>query len=227
MSQIAAVGDLLCITWCFLLIISSAQLAKIVMHPVRSLKCYVKSGLKFQLMKKEASQLRPTVLAFKLKRTNLAHSRHRRASMEQPTKFKRIIWAVDALQDCSEIETRCLDAIRALDVGSKADIEPVYVVPPQHLTTVSKCYECYGKEAVERLNNRLSVIDSPKFSPPKAIDKSVMSTTGAAKALSDYAEDTATDLIVVGTHCRKGISRFFWEALQNLFFSTRVFRCSW
>lgn len=127
--------------------------------------------------------------------------------------FKKIIWAVDAFQDDLEIETRCLEAMRVLTRGSEPKIEPVYVTPLQQvgapLEGAYPAFEYYGHEAEGALKHRFEKITSPRLSTPKVIDAPVMSTAGVVKTLSVYAGEAEAELIVAGTHSRKGLSRFF------------------
>lgn len=127
--------------------------------------------------------------------------------------FKRIILAIDALADNSKIETHCLETIQALTRNSPAEVEPVYVLSPQRgIMPFAAMYpplQFYAKDAMQALAERLKLIPSPKLMPLKILDQAVASTVGAVTEMSRYASETKTDLIVAGTHCRKGLSRFF------------------
>ena len=136
--------------------------------------------------------------------------------MMGPILLRRIIWAVDAFQESPEsdaIRNRCVDAINALVSERKAEIEPVYVVPPQRVNAPFELLYpplgFYGGEAESELNKKLRDVHIPGLLPPKVIDKPALTTTASIKALSEYAVETKTDLIVVGTQGRKGVSRLF------------------
>ena len=127
--------------------------------------------------------------------------------------FKHIIWAVDATQECDDLEMRCLEAIRTLIAGHPTKVEPVFIYPPlpasYSFELIYPPAEDYRSEAAENLKNRLKNITSPKLSPLKIFDKLLLSTAGAVSELTKYGEEIQADLIVVGTHCRKGIARLF------------------
>ena len=147
--------------------------------------------------------------------------------MEGNAKLHPIIWAMDALQDSPEIETRCFEIIQSLIGQSDIEVEPVCVLPPYRVNSpfdvIYPPFPYLGEQAIESLKGRLQNFSSTMLSPPKIIDKPVMSTAGAVRELSKYAEERKADLIVVGTHCRKGISRFFLGSFaESLLLNSRT-----
>ncbi|MEO5970131.1 MAG: universal stress protein [Bdellovibrionia bacterium] len=148
--------------------------------------------------------------------------------MKDTTAIDRIIWAVDPLQECPEIETRCFETIQALIAGSPSiEVEPACVLPPYHINppfeVIYPPFPYIGEEVVESLRIRLKGFPLPKFSLPKILGEPVVSTGGAVRELSKYAEERDANLIVVGTHCRKGISRLFLGSFaESLLLNSRT-----
>ena len=127
--------------------------------------------------------------------------------------IRRIVWAIDAFQESKETLQRCAESIRHLG-NQNTETEPVFVLPPEPgISLFEVLYPpinfSYGDDAEQALKEKLEKIQLPHLLAPKVIDKPILSNTGAISALIEHAQHTHADLIVVGTHGRRGVARLF------------------
>lgn len=139
----------------------------------------------------------------------------------------RIIWAIDAFEDNKELNHKLALFIETLYQRTHAEIEPVYllresevILPsyevPTWVTDHSKTAESLFKEILEDYH-------LPFLQKPRVIPHASQSNAGSAQVLVDYAERTKTDLIVVGSHGRKGFQRFMLGSFaESLILQSKV-----
>lgn len=124
----------------------------------------------------------------------------------------RIIWAIDAFEDNRELNKNMANFVRTIHTSTSAEIEPLYllrenevIIPtyevPSWVTDHSNTAESLFKEV-------LSDYTLPFLNDPKVIPHTSQSHAGAAQTLADYALKNHADLIIVGSHSRKGLQRF-------------------
>lgn len=124
----------------------------------------------------------------------------------------RIIWALDAFEDNKELNQKMADFLSHVYNTTQAEIEPLYllreneiVLPtyevPAWITDHSRTAETLFKEVLNDYN-------LPFLAPEKVIPHAAQSHSGTAEVLSQYAQRTKADMIVVGSHGRQGIQRF-------------------
>lgn len=124
----------------------------------------------------------------------------------------RIIWAMDAFEDNKELNQKLADTLTTVHEKTNAQIEPVYLL--QENEVILPTYEAptwvtdHSKTAETLFNEILEDYKMPFLQKPHVIPHASQSHAGAASVLSDYAERTKTDLILVGSHGRKGFQRF-------------------
>lgn len=140
---------------------------------------------------------------------------------------KKIIWAVDPFEDSSTIRDRSAQALLALTKGTKASIEPVYVVPPNYYRASLELYlpqNLFKTEVAKSvLEKRLRGYGFSNLKKPVILDEPVFTTTGAVKQLTQYAENIGANVIVVGTHGRKGAKRMFLGSFaESLILSSSI-----
>ena len=127
---------------------------------------------------------------------------------------KRIIWPVDAQEEVDKIQRNVVRTLKVLTraMDSKLEIEPVYVLPADYVLTDEYNFmppvdlRTHARKALEI---KLAKVDVPGLLVPKILEDPVYTNAQTAKTLLEYAQQTHTDLIVVGTHARRGISRLF------------------
>ncbi|MNK07809.1 universal stress protein UspE [compost metagenome] len=124
----------------------------------------------------------------------------------------RIIWAIDAFEDNKELNKKMAETLLFLYQTTHAEVEPLYllreneiVLPtyevPTWVTDHSRTAESLFKEVLDDYQMKFLL-------PPKVIPHAAQSHSGAAETLSHYAARTSTDMILVGSHGRKGFQRF-------------------
>lgn len=124
----------------------------------------------------------------------------------------RIIWAVDAFEDNRELNQKMADYITVLHDTTQAEVEPLYLLRENEI--VLPTYEVpswvsdHSRTAESLFREVLADYNLPFLGNAKVIPHASPSHSGAAETLSQYAAQTKTDLIVVGSHGRQGFQRF-------------------
>ncbi len=124
----------------------------------------------------------------------------------------RIIWAIDAFEDNRELNKNMANFVRAIYNTTNADIEPLYLLRENEI--IIPTYEVpswvadHSNTAESLFSEVLADYTLPFLQKPKVIPHTSKSHAGAAQTLADYALKTHTDLIIVGSHGRKGLQRF-------------------
>jgi nucleotide-binding universal stress UspA family protein len=134
--------------------------------------------------------------------------------MRRETKsgLNKITWAVDPFCDLARLPIQGVRAIHALN-GTAPETEPVAVLnlwdpllAPRHPYgsggKISPAAERFLKKIVRRVR-------FPGLMPPRVLVVYGNSTRESVDALIRHAQSEGSDLIVVGTHARKGVPRLF------------------
>lgn len=124
----------------------------------------------------------------------------------------RIIWAIDAEADLS-LQKTAIVGIKALIRGRRATVEPVYLLstfldsaPSQSFGDTLSLTEGAIRERFEKLTARFRI---PSMKPLTLLTGTDLSMRRRATELSDYAKSRDADVIVLASHGRKGIKRWF------------------
>ncbi|MFZ9594869.1 MAG: universal stress protein [Bdellovibrionia bacterium] len=125
----------------------------------------------------------------------------------------KILWAVDLFEETNGLRTRVIQTLQKISEKQKLEVEPVYVLSPQGLDLAlefSPSWIAQYKPAAEKsLLQMLSGIQLPGLKAPRVLVQSRPSLKFMVKTLVQYAKNSQADLIVIGTHSKKGISRLF------------------
>ncbi len=139
----------------------------------------------------------------------------------------KIIWAIDAFEDHKELNDMMALYLTRLHEKCQAEVEPLYllreneiILPtyevPTWVTDHSHTAEAMFKEVLASYN-------LPFLKDPKVIPHTATSHGGTAEALSEYATRAGADLILIGSHGRKGLQRFFLGSFaESLLLQSRV-----
>lgn len=135
--------------------------------------------------------------------------------------MKKILWAIDAFQSDISLEKTSVDLIRTLAKKTGAQIEPIYVLSPEQLNLsvemTPKLFSHYRPAAEKALKQALRNTHIPSIIEPHVLTEKSASLSQSVQALNSYALSSGADLIAVGTHAKKGLSRLllgsFTEAL--------------
>jgi nucleotide-binding universal stress UspA family protein len=126
--------------------------------------------------------------------------------------YRKVIWAFDALEE-PDYQKNALFLLGAIGRGTSAQIDPVFILNPPYtdvaLTAPSDLEQAYAALAEKRLQEIKTKSDIATMTSGKVLISHETSVRNQAKFLIDYAKDQNADAIVVATHARKGVARFF------------------
>lgn len=121
-----------------------------------------------------------------------------------------ILWAVDAFED-PEILMKTAQFLVRLGASTHLSIEPVYVLSPEQLSLPVDFDELFldryvpaGKKA---LAGKIRELQVPGALEPRILTHPSPSLRGAVNTLNRYAAQSRPDLIVLGSHGRRGMDR--------------------
>ena len=122
-----------------------------------------------------------------------------------------IIWALDPFEKKSETQNAVITAIGRIAVGygsSDTFIQPVYILSPSEFDLSVSLKDPWSKEYEESTKKvmvqYLENVNLPNLLPPKIINQPQPSLRQSARTLLTYAKRSQAQLLVVGTHARRG-----------------------
>lgn len=131
--------------------------------------------------------------------------------MKDQGNIKKIIWAIDAFEE-KETQLKITTFLKPLVSAMNAEVEPVFVLSVSGVpgTFDRQGILVYLPQAKENLhtflqNSDLSFLKSEKI----LIQEKAGFTRNDVTTLLDYAHSVNANVIVIGTHARKGVSRLF------------------
>ncbi len=139
----------------------------------------------------------------------------------------KIIWAIDAFEDNKELNQKMALCLKQLRQATQAEIQPLYllreneiVLPtyevPTWVTDHSRTAEALFMEVLRDYNLDFLL-------EPKVIPHASQSHAGAAETLGEYAHRENANLIVVGSHSRRGLQRFILGSFaESLLLQSKV-----
>ncbi|HEX5036124.1 MAG TPA: universal stress protein [bacterium] len=123
----------------------------------------------------------------------------------------KILWCVNPFQDERSLLERGRLFLRGL--SRSAFVEPVYVSSPAELQISLEFSvpfrERYRTVAAQKIGGFLKRVKGLLLKAPRIIEERGAGISDAAKALADYARRQNADALVLGTHSRSGLARFF------------------
>ncbi|MFA6237987.1 MAG: universal stress protein [Bacteriovorax sp.] len=131
--------------------------------------------------------------------------------MKDQCNIKKIVWALDAFEE-EETQLKIISFLKPLINAINAEIEPVFILSMSGIpgTFDRQGILVYLPQAKEKLHGLFGKCDLPRLKPEKIIVQGKSrSIRNDIKTLLDYAHSTGAQVIVTGTHARKGVSRFF------------------
>jgi nucleotide-binding universal stress UspA family protein len=124
----------------------------------------------------------------------------------------RIIWAVDAGADLG-LQKAAIASIKAVIKGRTPSVEPVYLLstfldsaPTQSFGDTLSLTEGAIRERFDKLTRKLKI---PGLKPLTLLTGTDLSYRRMATELSEYAENQGANAILLASHGRKGINRWF------------------
>jgi nucleotide-binding universal stress UspA family protein len=129
---------------------------------------------------------------------------------------KKIIWALDAFPEDESLNQHTLAVLRAVvkGLGDDVEIQPLYVLIPDEVNLLASTLDLvwtkdYEEGAKKAMSSFLKGANLPGLQEPKVLVQAGNSKSEAIQALVRQSKKLNVDLLVVSTHGRKGISRFF------------------
>jgi nucleotide-binding universal stress UspA family protein len=124
--------------------------------------------------------------------------------------FKNIIWSVNTFEESKEFQAGAMALIGALTRSTSAAVEPVHILSSPYATGApSDFQEAFKGLAEKRMFDFSQVSDIPSMSAGQVLLNQSYSTSSAVQTLIDHAEKRNADAILVATHARVGVPRFF------------------
>jgi nucleotide-binding universal stress UspA family protein len=123
----------------------------------------------------------------------------------------KVLWSIDAFDDLSELQARAVRLLEEFSVRFKIEIEPVYVVSPDQLGiqigSSPEWSERYAPAVRKALEQKLQGIQLAGIKSPRILVHHRFSLKGTVGVLTKHAAAQGCDLILVGSHGRKGLER--------------------
>jgi nucleotide-binding universal stress UspA family protein len=128
-------------------------------------------------------------------------------------KMKKIIWAIDAFEEKEDLQEKAVRVLGAFQHKTYAQIEPVFVLGSTELNWPVDYSADWMREFETNMRIHLEEVllssGYPHISSPKILVEPLAATSAAVEALLEYAMKQSSDLIIVGSHGRRGLDRFF------------------
>lgn len=131
-------------------------------------------------------------------------------------RMKKVVWAIDAFQVSDDrVWKNAVKAARALARVGHVRLIPVYVTLPKPPATLHASYYFHAateihRDALAGLKEKVGKLKIEGVAEPEVLGAHDFTTSSEVTALSEYAaEEQEADLILIGTHGRKGVSRLF------------------
>jgi nucleotide-binding universal stress UspA family protein len=121
-----------------------------------------------------------------------------------------VVWAIDAYPDELELHIKSACALQAMFPKSK--IFPIYVLSEESFT--ERGFSSFLKPALKPMATKaisklLVQFDKLNLQKPRVLVEVSASRAACARKLLRFAERTGASQIALGSHARKGLSRFF------------------
>ena len=133
-------------------------------------------------------------------------------SKSKLTSAQRIIWAIDPFEEKCGTSSHVISALQEFS-SRGARIEPIYVLRPNEYDIdvgISMPWLKQIRPATQKvLEQYLKRVKIPGLENPKVIIEKRPSLTRAVLSLAAYAKRNKSNMILVGTHAKKGLSRLF------------------
>jgi nucleotide-binding universal stress UspA family protein len=124
---------------------------------------------------------------------------------------QKILWAVDALDDSSEIFTNVVRLLQSLEQPLGASIQPIYILSPEQmnfsLDSDLPDMERYIPAAKKAVETRVKESKLKNVLDPKVLVNNRPSLRESVALLCGFAAKGGFDCIVAGSHGKKGFDR--------------------
>ncbi len=128
----------------------------------------------------------------------------------------KIIWAVDVFQEDVSLEKKSAEMVKRMREALDATVTPVFVLSPipfvfhPSISTPSRRgYRAERQDLEKRLAYTMNALGVESVEPCEVILSRSPSVRSEAEALIKFAQKEKASLIVLSSHARKGVERFF------------------
>lgn len=129
------------------------------------------------------------------------------------SKFQRILWLVDPFEEEDELVRKTAQVLKAFNHDLSAQIEPVYVMNPGQFQVLPSVWPDWHQacqpQVDQALAERLKKIAVPGLLPHRVLIESGSFQRELVNQVLSYAEKSGSQLLVLPTHARKGVPRWF------------------
>ena len=126
---------------------------------------------------------------------------------------KKIVWALDPFAKDQELWSKTSDLLNFLSESSGQKIQPVYVLSPDGFNWTGDFSEPWVDKfkpmAIKAMQQVIKSIELKNCLEPEVAVHPELSLKGDVKKLIDYSRRHAAQLVVLNTHSRTGLDRFF------------------
>lgn len=133
--------------------------------------------------------------------------------MNDRFKLKKIIWSIDAFEEKEDLQSKAARVLGVFQNKTFAQIEPVFVLGATELNWPvdysTEWMRDFQGNLQRHLEDVLLTSGFPHILTPKILIEPLASTSAAVENLLEYAAKEGADLIIVSSHGRRGLDRFF------------------
>lgn len=126
---------------------------------------------------------------------------------------KKIIWAVDAFEEREGLLEKTAQILDFFQHKSRVQIEPVFILASSEVKWLGDFNSAWLEQFQTNLQHHLEEVlrsQSQGFIlQPKILLEPLASTSAAVESLIDYCRKQTADLVIVSSHRRRGLDRFF------------------
>lgn len=128
-------------------------------------------------------------------------------------RMKKIIWSIDAFEDKEDLQAKAARVLGAFQNKTYAQIEPVFVLGASEMNWPAdysaEWMKDFQNNLRQHLEEALMTTGFPHILAPKILVEPLASTSASVENLLEYASKENADLIIVSSHGRRGLDRFF------------------
>jgi universal stress protein A len=130
-----------------------------------------------------------------------------------PKNPRRILWSVDLFAPEGHFSAQVPPALQAIAHSLRSVVEPVCILDsgslPPEIEPLSQDRAAVRFSSHAQLHSWQNKVQLPALAPVTLLLSEHASPRAAARRMADYAREVRADIIMVHTHAREGLPRFF------------------
>lgn len=124
-----------------------------------------------------------------------------------------VVWAVDPFSENEDSWNKVIALLKSLSKGGLTPIQPVYVLSPDNFNFTGDFSGPWLKKFEPKVNEAFDVVlgrlGLPGVKKPEILINKQASMSGDVKRLLAYAKKQRAEVVVMNSHARTGLARFF------------------